>query len=146
MNITQKSGSSSMLDIKKNTKWLKIRSKQFNTDPNNFIKKKEKVSTISLNDYCKTHDIKEIDTQGFEDKVLIGSSEMIKNQSIKFIELEIIQKEAYEKYFSFYDLEKLLTPNDYRLCSIHLSNNNIFEGNVFCTDNLYISKKFLSRI
>jgi len=60
--------------------------------------------------------------------------------------LEIIQKEAYEKYFSFYDLEKLLSPNDYRLCSIHLSNNNIFEGNVFCTDNLYISKKFLSRI
>ena len=151
LNITQKSGSSSMLDIKKNTKWLKVRSKQFNTDPDNFIKKKEKVSTVSLNDYCKTHDIKEvdilkIDTQGFEDKVLIGSSEMIKNQSIKFIELEIIQKEAYEKYFSFYDLEKMLTPNDYRLCSIHLSNNNIFEGNVFCTDNLYISKKFLSRI
>ena len=24
--------------------------------------------------------------------------------------------------------------------------NNIFEGNVFFTDNLYISKKFLSRI
>ena len=87
-----------------------------------------------------------IDTQGFEDKVLLGSSEMIKNQSIKFLELEIIQKEAYEKYFSFYDLEKLLIPNDYRLCSIHLSNNNIFEGNVFFADNLYISKKFLSRI
>lgn len=151
LNITQKSGSSSMLDIKKNTKWLKIRSKQFNTDPENFIKKKEKVSTVSLNDYCKKHNIKEIDilkidTQGFEDNVLIGSLEMIKNQSIKFIELEIIQKEAYEKYFSFYDLEKLLSPNDYRLCSIHLSNNNIFEGNVFFTDNLYISKKFLSRI
>tara|TARA_B100001057_G_C22628029_1_gene863256 strand:- start:90 stop:851 length:762 start_codon:yes stop_codon:yes gene_type:complete len=151
LNITQRSGSSSMLNIKEDSKWIKIRSKQLNTEPKKFVKKKEEVSTVSLNDYCKTHNIKEIDilkidTQGFEDKVLLGSSEMIKNQSIKFLELEIIQKEAYEKYFSFYDLEKLLIPNDYRLCSIHLSNNNIFEGNVFFADNLYISKKFLSRI
>ena len=137
-----------MIKIKKNTDWLKKRSKELSIEPDKFIKERIKVKTMSIDSYCKTYniekiDILKIDTQGYEDKVLKGCNEILKKQLINFIEMEIIQKEAYEKYFSFFDLESLIIPHNYRLCSIELSNNNIFKGTVFVTDNLYVNKNFL---
>ena len=95
-----------MLNLKKDSNWLKIHSKQYNTEPEKFIKKREKVSTISLNDYCiknkiKKIDILKIDTQAFEDRVIMGSLDLIKNNFINFLEIEIIKKEAYENNFHF---------------------------------------------
>ena len=103
---------------------------------------------ISLDKYCEKNninkiDILKIDTQAYEDKVLMGSEGMLKKQLIYFIEIEIILKEYYEKYFSFRDIENLIIPYNYRLCSMHLSNNNIFQGSVFFSDNLYVNKKLL---
>ena len=50
---------------------------------------------------------------------------------------------ATDSRFKFFDLESLIIPHNYRLCSIELSNNNIFKGTVFVTDNLYVNKNFL---
>jgi FkbM family methyltransferase len=149
LNVTMGSGSSSLVDFIPDTNWLKNRSKQYNVETDKYIKEKIKVKIVSLDKYCEKNninkiDILKIDTQAYEDKVLKGSKEILKKQLIFFIEAEIILKEYYEKYFSFSDIENLIIPNNYRLCSINLANNNIFDGTVFFTDNLYVNKKLLS--
>jgi len=149
LNVAVKSGGSSLVELIPNTNWLKNRSKQYNVEPDKYIKEKIKVKTVSLDKYCEKNninniDILKIDTQAYEDKILKGSKEIIKKQLVFFIELEIILKEFYEKYFSFNDIESLIIPNNYRLCSISLSNNNMFDGVVFFSDNLYVNKKLLS--
>ena len=53
-----------------------------------------------------------IDTQGYEDKVLIGCQETLKKNKIKAIIVEIMFDNVYEKYFSFSDIEKYINPND----------------------------------
>ena len=59
-------------------------------------------------------DIIKIDTQGYEDKVLIGCKKMIEEKKIKFIELEIILSDIYDKTLSISDIESQLK-NNYRL-------------------------------
>ena len=81
-----------------------------------------------------------VDTQMFEEQVLIGSKKMIEEQKIDAIELEIILSSIYEKYFSISDLEKYLLPNGYRLSAMRLNNNNIFSGTVFFADTLFLKK------
>jgi hypothetical protein len=49
--------------------------------------------------------------------------------------------DVYEKYFTFSDLEKFLTPNNFRLVAINTTNNNLFSGIVFFADVLYFNKK-----
>ena len=142
------SGSSSLIDFKQDTYWLRTRSKEYNVKIDKYVKEKIKIKMISLDKYCEKNninkiDILKIDTQAYEDKVLMGSEGILKKQLISFIEIEIILKEYYEKYFSFRDIENLIIPYNYRLCSIHLSNNNIFQGPVFFSDNLYVNKKLL---
>ena len=82
-----------------------------------------------------------VDTQLFEEEVLIGSKNMIKDQKIDAIELEITFSSVYDKYFNFSDLEKYLIPNGYRFSAIRLNNNNIFTGSIFFADVLFLSKK-----
>ena len=63
-----------------------------------------KIGTID--DYCKKNDINvinllKIDTQGFEDKVLLGSTDTLKNNKIDIIELELVIGFAYKKILLF---------------------------------------------
>lgn len=60
-NITAKTGNSSFNKIKSNTKWLKVRSKQFKTSEEEYVKKIEKVKIITLDEYCKENQITKID-------------------------------------------------------------------------------------
>ena len=63
------------------------------------------VDVNTIDNYCKTNeiefiDILKIDTQGYEENVLLGATNMIKNKKIKFIELEIIFFDIYNETLS----------------------------------------------
>ena len=127
--------------------WLKKRSKEFNVKPADYITSKQKVNVITLDHYCEKNkidniDLLKIDTQGYEDKVLQGSLNNLRNNNIKAIITEITFSDIYEKYFSFSDLEKFLIPNNFRMVGINLTNNNLFTGLLFGADVYYFSKKY----
>lgn len=145
-NITAKTGNSSFNKIKPNTKWLKVRSKQFNTSENEYIKKIESVKITTLDDYCKNNqinkiDLIKIDTQGYEDKILQGAKNILSDNIVSAIECEIMLDNVYEKYLNFSDIEKYLLPNDFRLVGINMINNNLFSGLTFFGDVMYFNKK-----
>ena len=145
-NIAASSGTSSFNKINHGTKWLEVRSKQNNIATENYIEKVEKVKIKTLDDYCKINNINhidliKIDTQGYEDKVLEGSLNYLKDQKVSSIITEIMFDDIYDKSFTFSDIEKYLIPNGYRMVGIELSNNNLFSGLVFFADVLYFNKK-----
>ncbi len=147
LNITTLSGNSSFNEINRNTKWLKVRSKQHNTSTDNYVTSREKVKILTLDEYCKNKEIKEIDllkldTQGYEDKILKGSLVSLQTNKIKAIRTEIMFDNTYEKYLTFSDIEKYLLPNNFRMVGIDLMNNNLFTGLVFFADVYYFNKKF----
>tara|TARA_Y100000590_G_C15620722_1_gene977460 strand:- start:352 stop:1131 length:780 start_codon:yes stop_codon:yes gene_type:complete len=143
--ITANSGNSSFYKLNPNTKWLKIRSKQFNTDPEKFTSEIKKVKIKTLDNYCKNNnvskiDILKIDCQGYEDKVLMGSSKMLVNKSINIIETELMFDDIYERHLSFYDIEKYLIKNNFRLIALEPMNfKNLLEGYMFSVDAIYIN-------
>ena len=145
LNVTVNSGNSSFYKINKNTDWIKIRSKQFNTDQDKFVKNIQKADCKTLDEYCSKNKIEEInllkiDTQGYEDKVLSGASNLIKNKKIEFIELEIMLDNVYEKTMSFYEVEKQLL-NNYKLYGVDYQGfKNLSEGYMFALDVLYVRK------
>ena len=145
LNVTVNSGNSSFYKINKNTEWIKIRSKQFNTNQDNFVKNIQKADCETLDQYCSKNKIEEInllkiDTQGYEDKVLSGASNLIKNKNIEFIELEIMLDDVYEKTMSFYEVEKKLL-NNYKLYGVDYQGfKNLSEGYMFALDVLYVRK------
>ena len=146
LNITGHSGSSSFFNFKKDTRWIKLRSKQLGIKQEDYITKKIEVEVDTIDSYCEINkidhiDIMKVDTQLFEEEVLIGSKNMIKDQKIDAIELEITFSSVYDKYFNFSDLEKYLIQNGYRFSAIRLNNNNIFTGSIFFADVLFLSKK-----
>jgi FkbM family methyltransferase len=146
-NITAKTGTSSFNKINPNTNWLKIRSKQYGTKPSDYVISRQKVKIYTLDQYCLDKKINEIhflkiDTQGYEDKVLKGSVNNLKNNNIKAVVAEIIFDNTYDKYFSFSDIEKYITPNNFRMIGIDLVNNNLFSGSVFFADVYYFNKKY----
>lgn len=110
----------------------------WHNDPINKGDKTEKkisVPVISLQDYILENNITEIDlikidTQGFEEEVLLG----LKNKTIvKNFLIEIIFMDYYKKKLSFYSIEKLLG-NDFRLYSLQTFNH---KEKLFYVDALY---------
>ena len=91
INVTVNSGNSSFNSINQNTDWLKVRSKQYKTSELEYVKSKQVVEINTLDKYCAENliteiDILKVDTQGYEDKVLEGSREMLKkNFQLKVI-------------------------------------------------------------
>jgi len=146
-NITANTKNSSFYKINKNTEWLKTRSKQYNTTEEGYVVPKQKVIINTIDNYCKDKkidriDLLKIDTQGYEDKVLEGSFNTIKNNKLRAILTEIIFDNVYEKYFSFSDIEKYLIPYNFRMVGIDLQNNSLFSGSIFFADVYYFNKKF----
>lgn len=112
--------------------------------PKNYTVKKFKSKIIKLDDYAKKNhidkiDVLKIDTQGFEDKVLRGARKLLKENRIKLIQLELIFSEVYENSLQFYDVEKLLIPNNYRLVA-NLNGGDIISHEIYQTDLIYVSK------
>ena len=139
-------GFSSFNKINLGTNWIKKRSAEFKVKETEYVKQRQEVNVDTLDNYCNEKnidyiDILKIDTQGYEDKILEGCSELIKKNKIGIIITEIMFDNVYDKYFSFSDIEKFLIPNNFRMVGINLINNNLFSGLLFVADVMYFNKK-----
>ena len=148
LNVTKKSENSSFNKINLGTDWIKARSKEYQVNEESYVDVQQKVSVDTLDAYAQDHDIEEIDilkidTQGYEDKVLSGCSNLIKNNKVAVIITEIMFDNVYDKYFSFSDIEKFIPPNDFRMVGINLINNNLFSGLLFVADVMYFNKRII---
>lgn len=149
LNISKRTGVSSFNEFNLDHEWIKVRSKQYNTNIEGFLEGRQLVCVESIDNYCIKNniyniDILKIDTQGYEDLVLAGAAQMLNKNLIKSVELEIIFDDTYDKYLTFSDLEKYLLPN-FRFCGIKNYNNNLFEGINFFAEILYLNKKILNK-
>ena len=145
-NISAQTGASSFNKINKNSEWIEVRSKEYKTSIENFISS-AKVKISTLDDYCSknkidTIDLLKIDTQGYEDRVMQGGINALKNKKIKAIVTELMFDNVYEKYFSFSDIEKYLLPNNFRMVGIYLSSNSLFGNLTFFADIFYLNKDY----
>ena len=142
-NINANSGHSSFKNLIPNTTWIKKKSNQIKIDHNIYTIKKVNAEIITLDDYVNEKnliniDILKIDTQGFEDKVLLGAKNLLKNNRIKCIQLELIFSEVYENPLNIYDVEKTLIPNNYKLFGIS-NGGSLISQSMFQSDFIYIS-------
>jgi len=80
-------------------------------------------------------DLLKLDTQGFEEECLKG----IENNfdKINVILTEIMFYDLYEKSVSFYDLEKYLIPNNFKLYDISHMSKNPMNGRLDWVDAIY---------
>jgi FkbM family methyltransferase len=144
-NIMASTGHSSFYKINPNTEWLKIRSKEFGSDEKKYEKEVVEVKVDTMNNYCNKKNISfihilKLDTQGYEEKILAGASEII--PKIKLIETELMFDDVYEKRLNFYDIEKHIIKHNFRLIAIEpLNFSNLLEGYMFCVDAIYFNEK-----
>ena len=148
LNINFLSGHSSFNQINTNTKWIKKTSKEIGTTPENYTIKKETVNLRTIQTYCIENriskiDILKIDTQGYEDKVLEGALELLKNQKIKLIQLEVLLTNVYNKALNIYDIEKHLIPNKYKLFANSVRGGSL-HSELFQQDHIYVSSDTLN--
>ena len=141
--INARNKHSSFKNLIPNTTWIKKRSKSIKIDDKNYTTKKVNAEIITLDDYVNEKnltniDILKIDTQGFEDKVLLGAQNLLKNNRIKLIQLELIFSEIYENPLNIYDVEKTLIPNNYKLFGISNS-GSLISHYIYQSDFIYIS-------
>jgi FkbM family methyltransferase len=145
-NISAQTGASSFNKINQNSKWIEVRSKEYKTTINKFIST-TKVKIFTLDDYFLNNnidkiDLLKIDTQGYEDKVLQGSINTLKQNKIKAVVTELMFDNVYDKYLTFSDVEKFLLPNNFRMVGIYLSSNSLFGNLTFFADILYLNKSY----
>jgi FkbM family methyltransferase len=109
------------------------------------INKSEKKKIKTLDGYVNLHKIKKIDilkidTQGYELNVLKGGKKSLKDK-IKFIELELTLADYYKKKINFYEIDKVLSKNNFILCNMdNFSYNKNKQLAWF--DLLYLKKNF----
>ncbi len=142
-NINANSGHSSFRNLIPNTTWIKKKSNDIKIDHSNYTIKKVNAEIVTLDDYVNKKnitniDILKIDTQGFEDKVLLGAKNLLKNNRIKLIQLELIFSEVYENPLNIYDVEKTLIPNNYKLFGI-ANGGSLISQSKYQSDFIYIS-------
>jgi len=131
------------------TKFSKSRIIASNSKEDDFEKKIE-VDATTIDDYCAENNINEIDlikidTQGSEADILAGMKKIIENEKVSIIEIEIILGFAYEKKSSFYDYEKFLNNNNYKLIALDKAGNIISYSN-YQTNLLYVKKDIFDSI
>ena len=142
-NIYAQNSHSSFKNLIPNTTWIKKRSKSINIDDKNYTTKKINAEIITLDDYVNAKnltsvDILKIDTQGFEDKVLLGAQNLLKNNRIKLIQLELTFSEIYENPLNIYDVEKTLIPNNYKLFGVS-NGGSLISNYIYQSDFIYVS-------
>ena len=120
-----------------------------NNGRDEFIKKinnKIQCNIRKLSDYINNNnihkiDILKLDTQGYEEECLKGIEDKFK--IINIIITEIMFYDFYEKSLSFYDIEKYLIPNDFKLYDISHISKNPMNGRTDWVDAMYIKNNIL---
>ena len=136
-------GISSFREIKKDTAWAVDRLNE-EKEP-----KKYEVNIITLDKYCSENNINQInilkiDVQGYETNVLEGAKNLLKLSKIDLIEMELHHDNLYNFESSYYDLEKYLIPNKYRLFSVSRGGSLLYHK-TFKQDIIYISDKLYQK-
>ena len=113
-------------------------------------KKKISVEIDTIDSIFKKNNLKKInllkmDTQGYEEPILIGAKNLIAEQKIDLIELEIILGDYYEKFSSFKKIEDTLSSGGYRLLALD-RRLNIFENKKFYFNALYASHNIYKKL
>ena len=83
-----------------------------------------------------------MDTQGYEPKVLEGALNSLKSKKIKTILTEIIISDIYKSNVSFFEIEKNLINNGYKLISLD-DHGNLFNKAIFQFNLCYLCIKIL---
>jgi FkbM family methyltransferase len=143
-NINYKGSLSSFYDVYENTNWFKRQQNNKKLFDKNFTLKKEKVNIDTVDNYVNLKnidsiDILKIDTQGYEPKVLEGALKSLGSKKIKTILLEIIFSDIYKSNVSFFEIEKNLINNGYKLISLD-DHGNIFNKTIFQLNAIYMLK------
>lgn len=104
------------------------------------------VNITKIDDYCEQHDIKQIDflkidTQGFEIACLKGCQRMLANTKILKCELSLF--DYYDCSSSFYEIEEILRPYNFKLYSIPFVSQNPENGRTDWIDVIYIKDKII---
>tara|TARA_B100001093_G_scaffold231695_1_gene222219 strand:- start:72 stop:791 length:720 start_codon:yes stop_codon:yes gene_type:complete len=109
------SSSSTIIDIKKDSNYLKKKNKFLNlkTNIHNLID----IKVITLSSYLEKKDIKDIDlikidTEGYEFKVLLGLNDAFRN--VKCIMFEHHYDDMLQKKYTFSDIHKLLKDKKFK--------------------------------
>jgi FkbM family methyltransferase len=143
-NITYKGGLNSFYDVHEDTKWF-LRQQNSKTFDKNFYIKKIKLDIETIDNYAKnidSIDILKIDTQGSEPEVLEGSVKSLASKKIKAILLEIIISDIYKTNINFFEIEKNLINNGYKLVSLD-NHGNIFDMTIFQLNAIYLQKSLI---
>jgi len=129
---------------------LKTRKELFGISDDKYIKKIKKTEIQTLDFYCERNninkiDILKIDTPGYEDKVIAGATKLLSTETaINILQTDIMFDKVFEKSMSFFDIEKHLIKNNFRLIALKTSRyKNVFEGYKFSASLLYQNKKFI---
>lgn len=144
-NITFKGGLNSFYDVHEDTKWF-LRQQNSKTFDKSFYIKKIKLDIETIDNYAKnidSIDILKIDTQGSESKVLEGSVKSLASKKIKAILLEIIISDIYKTNINFFEIEKNLVNNGYKLVSLD-NHGNIFDMTIFQLNAIYLQKRLIN--
>lgn len=92
--------------------------------------RKECVEVVTLNDFCKEHNIEQIDflkidAEGFDLEVLKGSKALLEHKKIRCIFIEVgFNPDLDPRYTSFFEVNEFLKPYGYRLRSIYHQSTN----------------------
>lgn len=109
------------------------------------VKRVINVPVNTIDNICTVHnvfniDILKMDTQGTEDKVLIGAENMLKGAHIDLIYTEVSFTEIYNDQVIFYELCRLLSQYGYYLFNLYdfvRGSNGVIVG----TDALFLRKE-----
>ena len=109
-NISAQTGASSFNKINQNSKWIEVRSKEYQTTINKFVSS-TKVKIFTLDDYFLNNnidkiDLLKIDTEGYEFNVLKGLAKH--NDKIKLVYFEHHYDDMIIKNYKFTDIHCLL--------------------------------------
>ena len=143
-NINYKGGLNSFYDVNQNTNWFRRQQNNKKVFNENFTLKKQKVSINTIDNYLISKniefiDIVKIDTQGYEPKVLEGALNALKSKKIQTILAENIISDIYKSNVSFFELEKNLINNGYKLISLD-DHGNLFNKAIFQLNAIYALK------
>ena len=139
---------SSLMQLDANSKLYKSRkiAKKSGDD----FEKLKNIKLVKLDSFVKDKSISrinilKIDVQGYEPEVIEGAKDLIENNKIDIIEMEIILGFGYSKSISFYDIEKNLHKQEYKLAAINYDSNIISYSN-YQVDVIYVSKTIFDKI
>ena len=126
--------------------WEKKKKKFLNKEK--LIEEELKVKVLKLDEYFKINNLKfidllKIDTQGYEDKVLSGSNEILKSNKINFIQVEFIMGNQYENRLNIIDYENHLIKNNFRLYGISQKGDLLTKSDI-SLDLLYVNASYIS--